>query len=173
MISSLVVMKRIFFVLFSVFLISFHCKTGAVYASDIYSVESVNPDNAYGYSVKRVGEKIKLFLLNVSPKSKADFYLKLIDRRFNELGYIASEKNLNYIEDASYRYFTHAGLLTEYLIEKDMDEKKESAVVIFRSHLPKLEKFRNGFDYDTAEWRLIQYDIDYLNTYLGMLSGEK
>ena len=128
----------------------------------VVNYERVNPNDAYKYKFKRLREKITLLVLSPSPNHKADYYEKLLNVRLAELKYVVDNKDAANIETSSGRYSATAGQLTEYIINKNLDEHKQKTADIMSSHLPVLEKLKESFDATTAVWRFIEYDVDYL-----------
>lgn len=132
--------------------------------------DSVNPKDGFKFILKRLGEKVRLGILSLSPGRKADYYKKVLDSRLAEMKYIVDNKDLNFIEKSSWRYSTIAGQYTEFVLKKDLIDKKKEAVDLLAEHLAVVERFQEAFDPTTAEWRLVKQDADYLKIYISQLS---
>lgn len=132
--------------------------------------DSVNPKDGFKFIWKRLGEKTRLGLLAFFPEKKADYYKKVLDSRLAEMKYIVDNKDLNFIEKSSWRYSTIAGQYTEFVLKKNLIDKKKEAVDLLTEHLAVVETFQEAFDPTTAEWRLVKQDADYLKIYISQLS---
>lgn len=133
--------------------------------------EDINPDNGFGYFVKRLKEKIKLLSLFTNPTAKADYDLVLVNKRLAELKYVVDKKDADKIEVSSQRYSSTVGDLTNVLTSNNnLKEQKEKVKDELSKHLPLIEKLRGAYDYPTAEWRFMKQDADYLEIYLSKLS---
>ena len=132
--------------------------------------EKVNPLDGFEYLLKRLGEKVKLIFLSLSPSQKSAYYRELLARRLAELKFLIEKPEMAYFKTATIRYSTTAGMLTEYVLKnKDLVEERKKVVELLSSHLPVVEKLREVYDYDTAEWRFVKQDADYLQLYLAQL----
>ena len=134
--------------------------------------EKVNPDREASYKIKRFKEKISSNL-KFSKKSKIKFQKELLNKRLAEIAYVVDNKLLSYTETSTGRYSATAGKLTEYLRKNKLSDEVDSMKLIFDSHEPSLKKARDEFSADRSEYRLFQYDIDYLNTYKKQLDEIK
>lgn len=127
--------------------------------------QSVNPSDGSKFLIKRFQEKIKLFTLFISKTSKADYYQELVGIRLAELKYVIDNKDMARFENTTKRYYTTAGQLTEFIMKKNLVDRKEKARELFESHIPVLESLRDTFKDTTAEWRFVHDDINYLKIY--------
>ncbi|MEK7526497.1 MAG: DUF5667 domain-containing protein [Patescibacteria group bacterium] len=131
--------------------------------------EAVNPDKKFDYNVKRLKEKIGL-AFKFSSDKKIDYYQTLLNRRLNELSYITSNKLAANIENASTRYETTAGQLTEYMLAKGASqEQKKEVVSQIEEHQKIVAGLKDGYDATTAEWRFVMNDYNSLEIYKGKL----
>ncbi len=142
-----------------------------VLANESINIEyvKINPDNGIFYKFKRLKERVWLDILSVSPNSKINYYQKLLDHRLAELKYITDKKDTTHIQKASQRYSTFAGQLAEYILDKNLDAKKQETKEFLASHLPVVEKMKQAYDPTTAQWRFVEYDVDYLEIYISQL----
>lgn len=131
--------------------------------------EKVTPDMSFQYNIKRLKEKVTLKLYSFSPVKKSAYYKKLLRRRLSELKYIVDNDNTAYIQTASQRYSATAGQYTDYINKKNLNSEGKEARELFSSQIPILEKLRDTYEGTRAQWRFLQYDIDYLNTYSSTL----
>lgn len=132
--------------------------------------EKINPDNNYQYNLKRLKEKIILTFYSLWPEKKGVYYQNLLSKRLAELKYIVDNKNLAHIQKSSQRYASTAGESTEYVIKNNLNNQKINLIEILNKHLSSINSFKNNFGSETAEWRFVQYNSDYLNTYILQLS---
>lgn len=139
-----------------------------VFAQEAFAYEEINPKDGFNYGVKRFKEKFFL-VAAFSKNKKADYYLKLIDARLAELKYTIENKDMANFESSTQRYFTTVGQYVEHLTAKKVSYDKKAIEKRFSAHVPVLEKLRDSFASDTAEWRFVQDDINYLKGYLDRL----
>lgn len=132
--------------------------------------EAVNPDNSGQYKFKRLKEKVTL-MLKFSPNAKADYLTTLLNRRLSELQYIIEGDKMFYFEKATLRYATTAGQLTEEITQHNLSQKIQSTKELFQNHIPEIEQLKLNYDFNTAEWRFVEDDINYLKTYSDQLSS--
>lgn len=155
-------MKKLFLVLLTAFLVfSFSYSSAS-------AQEKINPDSGITYKTKRLKEKIAL-VLKFSNLSKTNYLEKLLERRLYELKYIVENKQIAYLENSSQRYETSAGILTEFVIAKNVKSKKEELITMFRQHQKDIEKIRDNYSYGTSEWRLVMNDFNSLEIYISKL----
>lgn len=159
MVNKLVVIL----VLFGLFLLV----PGSVLAAVEY--EKVNPVDGFNYGLKRFREKAAL-IFSLSKEKKANLYFSLTDKRLAELKYTVEKADMANFESATTRYFTTVGQYVEFLKSKNVSYNKEDVVKKLNEHIPLLEQLRDKFgDQVKAEWRFLQDDINYLNTYIQAL----
>jgi len=135
-----------------------------------YAMDRIYPDSVFKYNLKRLEEKVVLFI-NFSPSSKAKYMQNLLEEREFELEYITETKNIAHIEKTSQRYESSAGQLAEYIKINRLKSLVGSTNDKFEKHAERLKFFRDQFDYRTAEWRFVQNDINSLNIYSKALSS--
>lgn len=131
--------------------------------------ESINPGSGYAYSFKRLKENITLDLLSIFSDKKANYYLKLVSTRLAELKYVIFNKDEDDFQTSSQRYFSTAGQATQFILDKNLNSIKGPAKDLFTSQMSKLDVLRDSFPYDTAQYRFIQDDINYLTSYITQL----
>lgn len=131
--------------------------------------EKVNPKDGGSYAVKRLKEKAMLALLSFSKQRKTDYYNKLVGSRLAELKYVVDKKDMASFENATTRYFATVGQFVNFLVSKNLTEEKIKARQVLTSHVPLLESLRDTYDPTTAEWRFMQDDVNYVQTYINQL----
>lgn len=132
--------------------------------------EEINPNAGTRYLVKRLKEKLILFL-KFDQESRISYIQTLLDKRLSELAYISDNKNTAFIETTSSRYESTAGQLTEALIKFNNPAKEKDAKEKFANHLEILSKIQTNFSPTTAEWRFIENDINSLRIYSQQISN--
>lgn len=142
--------------------------TTGVSAQDEIKYQEINPKDTFNYGVKRFKEKFFL-AVNFSKNKKADYLLNLTDVRLAELKYTIENKDMANFETSTQRYFTTIGQYVEHLTSKKVVYDKKIISEKLDKHTPILEKLRDSFPSDTAEWRFVQDDINYLKNYLNTL----
>lgn len=162
--------KKIFIVAVFVFLLTAFLLPGEIKAIEDENVvlprfEQVNPDKPFEYGIKRLTEKIEL-IFQITPERKASFYKKLLQRRFSELVYVVEKKDIGNIEKTSQRYETAAGQLADLIVNKNLNSEKKPTVELFLEHSKIIEKIKNNFEFNSAEWRFVENDINSLKIYL-------
>lgn len=159
-------MKNIF-LLFLLTLAFLFASNNNIFAQNNYDFqfESINPgDNYTKYFQKRLSEKFN-YILSFSKKHRADLLKDYSERRFRELVYTIENDDRANLETATQRYFTSVGKYTEYLNKHDINDKKDEAYEIIQSQIPIIEKIRDYYEYGTAEWRFLEDDKNYANSY--------
>lgn len=136
-------------------------------------VQSVNPGDDYRYVLKRLKEKIALFVFGFSSERKADYYIDLVDVRLSELKYVVDRKDIANIQTTSQRYAAISGELTDFVLTKNMTGYNGKLVDVMSSHIPFLEKLRDSYPYDSSEYRFVQDDANSLKSHISKLSEKR
>ncbi len=157
-------MKKFFFLLWLVIVPLF------IFPPKAYAIERIYPDSGFKYNLKRLEEKVTL-LFKFTSSGKEKYMQSLLEERLLELEYIAETKNIAFIETTSQRYEATAGQLAEFLMAKSLRADAGKIKDQFQKHSEILKYFRDLFSYDTAEWRLMQNDINSLKIYSDSLSS--
>lgn len=129
----------------------------------------IKSNDSHFYRAKRLMEKIILKAVSPFPDIKVGYYKILLHKRLTELERLTQKQDVARIEDASQRYSATAGQLTEYVIANNLTAKAAQLKELLFSHLPLVEVARDNYPGDTAQWRFVQYDVDYLKTYISKL----
>jgi hypothetical protein len=136
----------------------------------IVKYEKVNPKDGFSYAIKRVKEKVGIFLLSRNPKKKLNYLKDLLGIRLSELKFVVDNKDIGNIQTASQRYFTTAGEITALVnSQSQLTSDKNGVITLFNQHLPVLESLRNTYNNTTAEWRFLRDDANYLIDYSTLL----
>lgn len=160
-------MKRL--IHYMLIIVLFWALMSPAYGYEGVTVEKVNPTDTFTqYFKKRLNEKISM-IFTFSSQKKADKYEALVVRRFNELVHILETDAQAHIETGTQRYFTTVGKYTEYINEKNLEDEKKEAIELIQSHKPVISDLQTNYDGTTAQWRFIQYDLDYIDTYAASL----
>lgn len=164
--------KRTFIIIFIAFTIFYGLNHTTVFAQseDSIKYETISPKYGSKYLLKRLREKITLFVLGKNPSRKADYYSRLLDIRLAELKQVVDEKDIANIETTSQRYSATMGELINIIKQNNLDEMKAVILTKINKHLPILESLQKQYEFSTAEWRFIKYDIDYSKEYSSILS---
>lgn len=131
--------------------------------------QSVNPGDDYKYVLKRLKEKIALFFYSFSPDRKYQYSKNLLEVRLAELKHVVDNKDIANIQTASQRYSASAGKLTEFVLAKNLSDRKVDLRNLFTSQVPVLETLRDSYEYNIGEYRFIQDDINSLASYISKL----
>lgn len=113
---------------------------------------------------ERLAEKINLFS-KFSVYRKEAYMHYLVEKRFGDIIYVIDNGHGDLIEEATSRYSTYAGYLTEFIIKNDLVDQKDKTLNMFDSHSKILEKYLLEQNYNSGFWLLIQHDINYLKIY--------
>lgn len=138
-----------------------------VLAEDKISKSTINPDSLL-YSLDRFLEKL-LYNIQFSSTSKVNFHKSLLEERFAELDYIASNKLLGQFETSSKRFAAQAGTLVEFMKNSNVEDDKEDIKKRLKEYREYLPRLRDKYEANSSYWMLIQQDIDSLNLYLEKL----
>ena len=157
-------------IVFFGFVLASGVKSADVQTSESVKYEKISPKYGYKYSFKRLREKIQLYFLSRTPSRKIDYYSGLLDRRLAELKQVVEEKDIGNIQATSQRYSSTAGELVNYIRSTNLDTFRKPIMSQLTRHLPILNSLQRNFDFNSAEWRFIEFDIDYLKEYIALLN---
>lgn len=141
-------------IVISSFFIFFFATSSCILASEqalMPKYESINPDSL-AYPLKRLGEKIKLFVIQ-DKSSKAKYSVKLLDIRLNEVVYTINEQKTGFYGETINRYNTSVGQIKSHYNQVINKEKITSYIKI-------LEILRDRYPANSAHWLNIQQAID-------------
>lgn len=131
----------------------------------------VNPDFTPLFGLKRLQEKT---FLNVKsdPKSKVEYLSFLLNIRLDEIKYLVNNKKYNFLLDASLRYSTLSGEITDLIILNNLKSQLEPVKNQFLYH----KEILNGLyikypkNTDNVEYKYLEDDMNYLDIYLNKLA---
>lgn len=134
----------------------------SVYAdkSDLPSVK-ITPDSFY-YPLKRISEKVIVYFYFDSNK-KADYYRNLVQERLAELKYIVDKDFKDQVEKSTQRVSYQVGVLTDYVLEEKLDNKKQDAIGLYKEDKIILEKLRDKYPENSSFWMLVQHVINSID----------
>ncbi|MCJ7805546.1 DUF5667 domain-containing protein [Patescibacteria group bacterium] len=137
----------------------------SLFAFSLVFSRNAAPDSPFLFKVRRLQEKTLMFL-KFSPESKAKYYEFLLERRLKDLSTVIRDGEPSFILSSSLRYSTTAGQLTELIQKNKMKSEVASVSSIFKEHQKSLSELINSYPKDRdGEWKYIQDDINYLDTY--------
>ena len=76
---------------------------------------------------------------------------------------------MGYFEQSTQRYFSTVGQLTTLVTSKNVKNQYNPIREELLSHIPVLTNLRDNYDFDTAEWRFVEDDINYVKGYIDNL----
>lgn len=114
--------------------------------------EKINP-NLLIYPLKRSFEQIKL-TLTFDKDKKRDYIYELYDKRFKELVFIINSNKEGFIPYAGDRYSSFVGNLKQNYSPTEQEIKQ------IKTYLKLLERLRDIFPANSANWQKIQQSID-------------
>jgi len=126
------------------------------------------PPESFYYPIIRIIEKAQVnFYLNSD--SKADFYKNLVQKRVAELKHVVDNSYLDQIERSSQRVSYQVGILTDYIVSKNLNSKKSSIIDLYKKDKIILEKLRDKYPANSSFWMLIQHIINSIDINLQKL----
>ncbi len=136
----------------------------------IKSTAVADPDSTFLYNFKRFYEKTQLSLKS-GPQDKLNYQYTLLDKRLAELIHIIEVGASPYVLTTSLRYSTTAGQITELIINNDLKDESQKAKEKLEGQLLIVEKLPGKYSGTGDEVKFIIDDINYLKTYIDMLSS--
>lgn len=134
----------------------------------------VNPNFTPLFGLKRLQEKTFLNF-QTSPEAKVKYMSFLLELRVGEIKYLVDNKNYNFLLDASLRYSTLAGEITDLIISNNLKSQLEPVKNQFLYH----KEILNGLyikypkNTDNVEYKYLEDDMNYLDIYLNKLAKLK
>ena len=140
-----------------------------VYAYEEIKLPSVSlqPGMTY-YPAKRLFEKF-MEKLQFSSDAKEKYYYDLLGVRLSELNNIVEKDNRNEVEKSTQRVSYQVGVLTDYIVEKRLDNKKQQVINLYKSYRIILEKLRDKYPANSSYWMLVQHIINSIDINLKKL----
>lgn len=148
--------------LFIVILV-FSTNLSLVYGQQEINLPSVliQPSMTY-YPVKRLFEK-SIEKLQFTNESKEKYYEDLLQKRLAELKYVVDKNYLDQIEKSTQRVSYQAGILTDYVIFKKMNNKKQNIADLYKEDKIILEKLKSKYPVNSGYWMLVQHIINSID----------
>lgn len=158
-------LRLVFFVFF--FSIIFY--SNALAAELNLPKTSVNPDKYLFFSIKRLVEKVTLYV-QFSQESKVNYYKNLTLTRTSELKYVVENKLLGEVEKSTQRLSYQIGVLSDYIADnpKLSEKKTEISSFLIRLKSP-LENLRDQYSANSSYWMLVQHSINSIDINLEKL----
>lgn len=142
----------------------------SIFGLSVILSRNAAPDSPFLFKVERLKEKSFMFL-KFSQKSKVEYYKVLLGKRLRNLSTVIEDGEPSFILTSSLRYSTTAGQLTEYIQKNQMKSEVTPILNMFREHQKVLLDLINSYPKERdGEWKYIQDDINYLDTYSKYLS---
>lgn len=114
--------------------------------------------------LEKIFERVGLFL-NADKGAKAEYYLKLADKRLAEVVYLVENDKIGDLENVTSRYSTYLGTASEFLIDNKIAGRKEIFLKVFDEHRKVLEKLVVKYEKGTAQWMLVMHDINTIKVF--------
>ena len=134
----------------------------------------VNPDFPPLFSLKRLQEKTFLNLQS-GPQAKVKYMSFLLEIRLGEIKHLVENKQYTFLLNASLRYSTLAGEITDLIILNNLKDQLEPVKNQFLYHKQTLNNLYTLYpkNTDNIEYKYLEDDINYLDIYLNKLSKLK
>lgn len=136
----------------------------------LLNISVSNPASWPFYSLKRLYEKTQLSLKS-NPEEKLNYQYNLLDNRLTELIFIAENQISSQVLTTSLRYSTTVGQITELIIKDNLKGEAQKAKEKFEAHLLIVKELSQTYPKDDSEAKYIIDDVNYLQTYINLLSS--
>lgn len=146
-----------------------------IIASSLILSQKASPSLSPLFKLKRLQENTFLKLKS-NPKDKINIMSSMLDSRLEEIKNLVESKNYNYVLNASLRYSTLAGQITELTITNNFKDKVPAITDQFTTHQKVLLNLYEIYPKNipgNVEWKYIQDDYNYLKLYLDKLPKVK
>lgn len=121
--------------------------------------------------IAKVLERANL-IFKFSGLDRARYWQKLLDIRLAELKMEVDDENFDLVEETASRYSTYLGRYAEFVIGKKIIDQKETILDQLKVHSEVLSKLRDGFEYDSAWWLMIQHDVNTIQIFKERIEKE-
>jgi hypothetical protein len=149
--------------------------TNVAAQSDTNSAQTANiiaPSQTFSFTIKRIREKISLTWLGFfNPKGLGSYSAQLTKERADELIYVSEHEKAQYIETAVSRLITQVGLLSEQYDAKNASS--EQVLNAVQGYPEKLERLRDDYPSQTAQWILMQQAVDTVKVLASKVQEKK
>lgn len=130
----------------------------------------ITPDSFY-FPFKRITEKI-MANFQVGSDAKVNYYKNLVQNRMAELNYVVEKDYLDQIEKSTQRVSYQVGVLTDYVVAKKLNNKKQSLTDLYKEDKTILEKLRDKYPANSSFWMLVQHIINSIDINLQKFSND-
>lgn len=128
---------------------------------------SIQPSMTY-YPIKRLFEKL-MEKFQFTNEAKEKYYEDLLQKRLAELKYIVDKAYLDQVERSTQRVSYQVGILTDYAVDKKLDNKKLQIKDLFKKDKVILEQLRDKYPANSSFWMLVQHSINSIDINLQKL----
>ena len=156
-------MKYAVKVILLVIIFVFVSNSSLVYGQEDINLPSVyiQPSMTY-YPVKRLFEKF-MEKLQFTNETKEKYYEDLVQTRLAELKYVVDKDYLDQVERSTQRVSYQVGVVTDYVIFKKINNKKQNLADLFNEDKIILEKLRDKYPANSSYWMLVQHVINSID----------
>ena len=156
-------MKYIVRIILPVVIFVFSTNLSLVYGQQDINLPSVflQPGMTY-YPVKRLFENL-MEKFQFTNENKEKYYEDLLQKRLAELKYVVDKDYLDQVEKSTQRVSYQVGTLTDYVVGKKLNNKKQSLVDLYKEDKIILEKLRDKYPANSSFWMLVQHIINSID----------
>lgn len=163
---SIIQKKKIIKLLLAVSLLAFLMSSIALSRSVNTKIEV---DHVAG-KIEKIKEKIILFT-RFNKKSKINYLQFLLEKRLAELSFVIETDQIDLVEPTASRYSTYAGRLAEYVVAKNLAEKKGDLISAYLRHSEIIKTLQKKFEFESGWWLALQHSIDSTKIYSEKVEG--
>lgn len=121
----------------------------------------IQPSMTY-YPVKRLFENL-MEKFQFTNENKEKYYEDLSQKRLAELKYVIDRDYLDQVEKSTQRVSYQVGILTDYVVGKKLNNKKQNLVNLYKEDKIILEKLRDKYPSNSSYWMLVQHIINSID----------
>lgn len=123
------------------------------------------------YNFKRIAEKGTMATKR-TPQARADYYLYLLDQRYNELDWVSKYK-YEYVLSSSLRYSTTAGEAVQLVKANNLVDYKQPLLDRFAKHKKKYQYHEKTVGVVGGQRGFLRDAINYIDLYTADLENLK
>ncbi|QQG43499.1 MAG: hypothetical protein HYW45_00580 [Candidatus Daviesbacteria bacterium] len=152
---------------------------GLVLNNSAYAQESGNSSiniqvNHVAGFFEKIAEKLQLFL-KFNNQDKVSYHQNLTEKRLAELKFVINSESYTdkdyLLEDTTSRYTSYLGVLTDFIINNHLNEKRKDMTALFDRHRKILEGLRDHFPVESGWWLLLDQDVAATKIYSDKLNN--
>ena len=143
----------IFFLALVVLAFSFFAKVSADESEPTLKVDHIATTG------QKIKEKLSL-LFKFKKQAKADYYLYLSEKRLAELVYAVESNQLDLVEPTASRYTTYVGIMTDFILARNVFSHKEKTVLTLARHEEILRILQSKFEFESGWWIAITHGVN-------------